>query len=219
MSRENVEIVRRVYELRPGDLESGRGRDLFDPGIEWVPASQSLLAADTYHGHDGVRRFWRDLLSAWAEYLVEPEEFLDLGEQVAVVKRCRGGRPRLCDGRSRATRDGSGRRIGAVATTRAHAQRLPEPPRPPDRGREPGPEQPLQLRRRGACRAPRTRPRRHGEQLRRGVASRSTCSWCRTSGSASTVRRSLGSDAGGAEWLNTRCWLQRVFSEFQLAGL
>jgi ketosteroid isomerase-like protein len=89
MSRENVEIVRRVYELGAGDLESGLGGDLFDPGIEWFPASQSLLAADSYQGHDGVRRFWRELLSMWDEYLVEPEKFLDLGEQVAVVYRIR----------------------------------------------------------------------------------------------------------------------------------
>jgi hypothetical protein len=72
MSRENVEVVRALHQLRPDDLVSGRREptDLLDPEIEWLPASQSLLAGDRYHGHEGVRRFWTDLLSTWDEYLL-----------------------------------------------------------------------------------------------------------------------------------------------------
>jgi ketosteroid isomerase-like protein len=94
MSQANVEVVQRVHELGPRDLEDGRGRDLFDPDIEWFPASQSLLAANGYYGLAGVRSFFGDLLSTWDEYQVEPEEFLDLGDQVVVVLhiRARSGR-------------------------------------------------------------------------------------------------------------------------------
>jgi ketosteroid isomerase-like protein len=91
MSRENVEVVRALHQLRPDDLVAGRREptDLFDPEIEWLPASQSLLAGDRYHGHEGVRRFWTDLLSTWDEYVVEAKEFFDFGDQVAVIMRIR----------------------------------------------------------------------------------------------------------------------------------
>lgn len=89
MSRENVEVVRKLYDLGAGNLEAGLGLELFDPDIEWLPASQSVLSASSYRGHAGVRDFWNELMSAWEEYLVEPQEFLDLGDQVVVVQRIR----------------------------------------------------------------------------------------------------------------------------------
>jgi ketosteroid isomerase-like protein len=61
--------------------------EYFDPEIEWVPAQQSLLAHREYRGYEGVRRFWTDFLSAWDEYELEPVEFVDRGDQVAVVMR------------------------------------------------------------------------------------------------------------------------------------
>lgn len=85
MSRENVEIVRRFYEFQPVDLAAGVGLELFDPEIEWLPVSQSLLGANSYRGHSGLLRFWDDLLSAWEEYQAEPQEFMDLGDQVVAV--------------------------------------------------------------------------------------------------------------------------------------
>jgi ketosteroid isomerase-like protein len=85
-----VEVVRALYELWPEDLLSGRELgDVLDPEVEWLPAAQSLLATGSYHGHEGVRRFWKDLLSAWEEYLPAPEEFLDFGDQVVVIMRIR----------------------------------------------------------------------------------------------------------------------------------
>jgi ketosteroid isomerase-like protein len=90
MSQENVEVVQKLYELGPSAVLSGRDlSDLLDPDVEWLPAAQSLLAGDRYDGHEGVRRFWTDLLSAWDEYRVEPVEFFDCGDQVAVVMRIR----------------------------------------------------------------------------------------------------------------------------------
>jgi ketosteroid isomerase-like protein len=94
VSRENVELVRRLYaELasegsaeefieRLSDEALGR---FLDPEIEWVPMTHSLLAADTYRGFDGVRRFWGEFLSTWETYKVEPLRFDDAGDRVAVV--------------------------------------------------------------------------------------------------------------------------------------
>ena len=94
MSRENVELVRRLYaalasEGSPQEFEQRLTDDalsrFLDPGIEWVPVTESLLAVDSYRGFDGVRRYWGDFLSAWERYRVEPLRFYDAGDQVAVV--------------------------------------------------------------------------------------------------------------------------------------
>ena len=93
VSRENIELVRRLY----GELASEGSTQEFerltdealsqflDPGIEWVPVAHSLLAVESYLGFDGVRRFWGEFLSTWESYKVEPLSFSDAGDQVAVV--------------------------------------------------------------------------------------------------------------------------------------
>jgi ketosteroid isomerase-like protein len=94
VSRENIELVRRLYgvlasegstrELEQRLTDEALGHYL-DPGIEWVPVAHSLLAAESYRGFDGVRRFWGEFLSAWESYRVEPLSFHDADDQVAVV--------------------------------------------------------------------------------------------------------------------------------------
>jgi ketosteroid isomerase-like protein len=68
MSQENVEIVRRLWSA------AERGDDqavyaLYDPGISWTSRTVGPLegAGGTVHGHDGVRKFFRDLLEAFDE--------------------------------------------------------------------------------------------------------------------------------------------------------
>lgn len=93
VSAENIELVRRLYaELAGGPVQEFETRltdealgAVLDPEIEWVPVPDSLLAVDRYRGFDGTRRFWGEFLSAWEEYRVEPVEFYDTGDQVAVV--------------------------------------------------------------------------------------------------------------------------------------
>jgi ketosteroid isomerase-like protein len=94
VSKENVELVRRLYaelasegssrefERRLTDETLGR---FLDPRIEWVPVTDSLLAVDSYRGFEGVRRFWGEFVSTWDSYRVEPLRFDDAGDQVAVV--------------------------------------------------------------------------------------------------------------------------------------
>jgi ketosteroid isomerase-like protein len=94
VSRENVELVRRLYaelasEGSPREFER-RFTDetlsaFLDPGIEWIPVAESPLAVDSYRGFDGVRRFWGEFLSAWDRYSVETLELHDAGDQVVVV--------------------------------------------------------------------------------------------------------------------------------------
>ena len=98
MSRENVELVRRLQPAPDTDLVALFGDDTaagdlamavsgyFHPGCECV-----LHMADaepvTYHGLDGWRRGWRDWLAPWQSYRSEIEEILDAGEDVLVLVR------------------------------------------------------------------------------------------------------------------------------------
>jgi ketosteroid isomerase-like protein len=94
VSKKNVDLARRLYaelasegssrefEQRLTDEALGR---FLDPGIEWIPVADSLLAVDSYRGFEGVRRFWGEFLSTWESYRVEPLSFDDAGDQVAVV--------------------------------------------------------------------------------------------------------------------------------------
>jgi ketosteroid isomerase-like protein len=99
VSQQNVELVRRFYaELAsPGSAHDFEQRmtdealgAFLDPGIEWVPPPESLLALDSYRGFDGTRRMWGEFLSAWEDYRVETLDFHDAGDRVAVVVRIVG---------------------------------------------------------------------------------------------------------------------------------
>jgi ketosteroid isomerase-like protein len=91
VSDENVELVRRLYaELASGHLDDEVLGRFLDPEIEWIAVEDSLLAAESYHGFEGVRRFWGEFLSAWDTYEVEPLSFDDTRDQLAVVVHIRG---------------------------------------------------------------------------------------------------------------------------------
>jgi ketosteroid isomerase-like protein len=97
--RENVDLVRRLYaelasEGSAHEFEERLTDDalsrFLDPRIEWVPMRHSLLAAESYRGFEGVRRFWGEFLSAWERYQVELLSVLDADDQVAVVVHIAG---------------------------------------------------------------------------------------------------------------------------------
>jgi ketosteroid isomerase-like protein len=43
-----------------------------------------------YHGHDGIRSWYRDLEEAWQEIVLEPEAYFDLGEHTLGLFVMRG---------------------------------------------------------------------------------------------------------------------------------
>jgi SnoaL-like domain len=56
----------------------------FDPALEYRPVGE-FLALDldpVYYGHDGYREVWRRMLDAFEDFRLEPEEYLDLGDQL-----------------------------------------------------------------------------------------------------------------------------------------
>jgi ketosteroid isomerase-like protein len=83
----NVAIVRRVVEsFDEGDLEYPFA--VYDAEIVWENFTPPPPGMDeVYHGHDGVRRFWRQWLSSWDRVAFEHERFVDAGDHVVVFQR------------------------------------------------------------------------------------------------------------------------------------
>jgi len=83
MSRENLETVRRAFEAF-----NARNVDalvsLSTPDCEWVPF-RAQLEGVVYQGHDGIRRFVSDMDDDWENFRIDPADFHDRNERVAVV--------------------------------------------------------------------------------------------------------------------------------------
>ena len=95
MSQENVGALRRVLAaMNRGDVEAVLQE--LDPEIEWHMALQELVGgvAGVYHGHSGVREYFRDMNEAFAEVELDYTQFKfrDLGDRVlaTVSFRTRG---------------------------------------------------------------------------------------------------------------------------------
>jgi ketosteroid isomerase-like protein len=101
MSQENVEIVRRAF-----DAFNARDVDelvsLSAESCEWRPF-RAQLEGTVYRGHEGIRRFLSDMDEDWEAFRIEPLEFHDLRERVAVI------------GRVKAVGRGSGLQVDSIA--------------------------------------------------------------------------------------------------------
>jgi ketosteroid isomerase-like protein len=87
MSRENVELVRRIFDAF-NQRELGSVLTLMDEDVE---ANSRLAPMEGgYHGHDGIRRWWENLLEVFPDFTIEVIEVRDLGEATIGVLRNRG---------------------------------------------------------------------------------------------------------------------------------
>ena len=84
MSEQNVELHRRSIEaLNARDIDAFIAYS--DPEIEFHSMFAAVGGA-VYHGHDGLRSWFRDFEDAWGnEFLAEPEAYFDLGEHTVVL--------------------------------------------------------------------------------------------------------------------------------------
>jgi ketosteroid isomerase-like protein len=92
MSRENVEIVERIYEA-VARRDRASVLALYDAEVE-VDFSPDTLAdhigGTAWTGHDGLRAFDRELREAFESFETTCEELIDAGEQVVTVSKYRG---------------------------------------------------------------------------------------------------------------------------------
>jgi ketosteroid isomerase-like protein len=83
MSRQNVELVRRMHQaFNRRDTETFLA--LLDPDVEWVPMMARLEGA-VYRGRAEVERWLAGLDHDWEELRTEPREFRDLGDVVLIL--------------------------------------------------------------------------------------------------------------------------------------
>ena len=88
MSRENVEVVRSVLAaMAAGDRESMLA--LADPEIV-VDATRNVFNPATHVGIEGALRMLASMDEQWEEMRVEPEEYLESADRVAVIGRLIG---------------------------------------------------------------------------------------------------------------------------------
>jgi ketosteroid isomerase-like protein len=86
MSRENLEIVRAMYERRErGDMDVG---EFVHPEIVFVRIGSELPdVAGEWHGLDGMRRATVEYLNVWEDYRFEVERMINLGDRVLVLEK------------------------------------------------------------------------------------------------------------------------------------
>ena len=84
MSRENVEVVRRIYgEWARGNLRAGI--ELFDPGIvfeSFIPDASERVVVE---GPENVERFMREFLAQWRDFRISGEDYRAVGDDKVFV--------------------------------------------------------------------------------------------------------------------------------------
>ena len=85
MSQDNVEIVRAAFEaFLEGDQE--KTAQLVDPALEFHGTIGGLQEGQIAHGQSEIdQTFESEDLEAWEERRLEPEEFIDAGDDVVVL--------------------------------------------------------------------------------------------------------------------------------------
>jgi ketosteroid isomerase-like protein len=85
MSRENVEIVRRMWDAFFGD-DPASGLSFCDPDIEWD--GTNLPDGKVARGHEAILEHTARWAEMWEDWRVEPEQLIDGGgDQVILVFR------------------------------------------------------------------------------------------------------------------------------------
>jgi ketosteroid isomerase-like protein len=82
MSQDKVELQHRLTDaFNRRDLDAYLA--LTDEDIEAIPRVGGMEGG--YHGHDGTRRWWTDLLGSFPDFSVEFYEVHDMGENLTLA--------------------------------------------------------------------------------------------------------------------------------------
>jgi ketosteroid isomerase-like protein len=87
-AQENIERVRRwndTFESEGFEAAERVIDEIFDPEVEFSPLLARELEGRTYHGHDGLRTFFRELNDTFGEIRYEQPEFHPVGDDVVVL--------------------------------------------------------------------------------------------------------------------------------------
>jgi ketosteroid isomerase-like protein len=77
----NLEIIKRWAEaIQEGDL----AEELWDPNLEIVNAKGWALEA-TYHGYEGLHRWWSDLAEAFSDLAMQVEEITPVDDELVLT--------------------------------------------------------------------------------------------------------------------------------------
>src|SRR5215471_7863989 len=91
MSQENVEKLREIYELMNTGFTALKAGDIDDLvaffDLEVVIEMVDAPDPETYHGHDGVRRWFNDAYGPWAAIHVEAEDIKESGQWTIAAVR------------------------------------------------------------------------------------------------------------------------------------
>lgn len=96
MCRENVEIVRQVYEAAARH-DAGAIFALYAPDVEWDVSRSAIRAAmggGTYRGHEGIRSFFRDWYGAMEDLVEDCLELTEAPDEHVISRAAWRGRGR-----------------------------------------------------------------------------------------------------------------------------
>jgi len=86
VSRSNIDALRRVIEaFNSGDIE--RILSVTHPDFEAVVPPELSAEPDSYHGHEGVRRYFDTFAEAMEDVRFEPGRVWDAGNLLVVTMR------------------------------------------------------------------------------------------------------------------------------------
>ena len=86
MSQQNVDAVHRLAAA-VGRRDVDEFLELSDPAIAWHSSISVLSEGGAYHGHEGVRQYFRDLDDTFESFEVTLDRVLDVGDLVLAVGR------------------------------------------------------------------------------------------------------------------------------------
>ena len=87
MSQENVEVVRKLYELFARREIEPAFPAYADPNLELRVPPLYPDTPQVFRGREGVERWIAMIDEVWAEWRFEPERYLDTGSTVVVLAR------------------------------------------------------------------------------------------------------------------------------------
>jgi hypothetical protein len=94
MSDTNVAIARRVYEtynqaFKDHEFPEEAAHELADPKLH-IDVSRNVFNPAVYDGYDGLRRMFVGIWDVWDEFKMQPRQFVDANDKVAVRIEMRG---------------------------------------------------------------------------------------------------------------------------------